>query len=605
MVREAPTRLGSRLDGSAAGGARLQVLPGGDRPSAMAGDPRDAGGLGLAVAVSLVPEPTYRVRAQVMTTGVNDPVVDGLRRQRHRRPRAPGHRAARLHRLVQACASRRPTPTRPISEGDVFRVAGRVQPRRPEQHQQRRRAVPGLDRPGGRRLDGQHLRPDLRRAARGDGPRGPPQTKQRLQALLVRDRGPDRRHAQQPIAEIEAQLAAGEGDPTTVLAQREAGREELQPALEPLQQQVSEIRRTLGSLNLGVELAAGGGAEVLSPAWRPRHPGQPERAAEPGDRSRSFGLFLGIALAFVRDYFDDSVKSKEMVERVTGVSTLGLIPKVDRAAPSVVTVAHPTAPGGRGVPPRSARRSSSSASSARCGSCRSPARRPARARRWWRSTWPSRSPRRATGSCWWAATCGGPAWRRSSTSRSRPGSPAVLIGDVTLPQAIQPASAVPNLSVLPAGLPAAQPVGAAQRRAGPAPDRRAGPDLRRGGHRLPAGAAGDRLAGAGPHGRHDAAGHVGEQDLQAQPRPGRSSCCARSTPRWRARCSTACRRTTRSAASPTATRRCQAARSRRGERPTGQSDGRPPATARRWDDEGDPDAEWDGGADPGVTAVQT
>ena len=31
--------------------------------------------VGIAVAWSVIPEPTYRVRAQVMTTGVNDPVA--------------------------------------------------------------------------------------------------------------------------------------------------------------------------------------------------------------------------------------------------------------------------------------------------------------------------------------------------------------------------------------------------------------------------------------------------------------------------------------------------------------------------------------------------
>ena len=31
--------------------------------------------LGVAVAMSIIPEPTYRVRAQLLTTGVNDPVA--------------------------------------------------------------------------------------------------------------------------------------------------------------------------------------------------------------------------------------------------------------------------------------------------------------------------------------------------------------------------------------------------------------------------------------------------------------------------------------------------------------------------------------------------
>ncbi len=81
---------------------------------------------------------------------------------------------------------------------------------------------------------------------------------------------------------------------------------------------------------------------MLSPAWVPDTPVSPNIPLNLAI-GLVFGLFLGLALAFVRDYFDDSVKTKETVERVTGVSTLGLIPKVGGGS-DLVTVTHPTAP---------------------------------------------------------------------------------------------------------------------------------------------------------------------------------------------------------------------------------------------------------------------
>jgi capsular exopolysaccharide synthesis family protein len=59
------------------------------------------------------------------------------------------------------------------------------------------------------------------------------------------------------------------------------------------------------------------------------------------------GILGGIALAFARDYADDSVKSKEESERLTGLPTLGLIPKVARRKESktaLISLDGPTSP---------------------------------------------------------------------------------------------------------------------------------------------------------------------------------------------------------------------------------------------------------------------
>ena len=132
--------------------------------------------LGIAVAVSLIPEPEYRVRAQVLTTGVNDPVsmifgnnnAGDLNRQATSQlafltsSRMRFKAAERLQRLA-------------VQGRGVQGVGAARRHRRQRQHLQRRRAVAGVDRPGGRGHDGQRLRPDLRRAARERRPRAPDQ----------------------------------------------------------------------------------------------------------------------------------------------------------------------------------------------------------------------------------------------------------------------------------------------------------------------------------------------------------------------------------------------------------------------------------------------
>ena len=279
------------------------------------------------------------------------------------------------------------------------------------------------------------------------------QTKQRLNALLSETEA-QIAETLTPVADLEAQLAAGEGDPTTVLARIEAVREQLQPALDPLQQQASEIRRTLGSLNLGVELAAGGGAEVLSPAWAPDTPVSPN---VPLNLIIGLvaGLFFGIVLAFVRDYFDDSIKTKETVDRVTGVSTLGLIPKVPGGS-EVVTISNPTAPAAEAFRLlRTSVKFLAVERQVRVVQVTSPS--PGEGK-----TLVAVNLAIAFAQAGDRVVLVGGDLRRPRMEEVldvplTPGLTAVLIGDVTLPQAIQPASAVPNLSVLPAGYPPPNP----------------------------------------------------------------------------------------------------------------------------------------------------
>ncbi len=91
-----------------------------------------------------------------------------------------------------------------------------------------------------------------------------------------------------------------------------------------------------------------GGAQLVTPAAVPVSPFKPtpRRTAVMG---LLVGLLLGAGLAFLRDYLDDSVKSKDDLARVVGgLPNLALVPPVpgwkDRAKPLVVSTTDPKSP---------------------------------------------------------------------------------------------------------------------------------------------------------------------------------------------------------------------------------------------------------------------
>jgi tyrosine-protein kinase len=411
-------------------------------------------GLGLAVAASLIPEPTYRVRAQVMTTGTNDPValVFGANGTGDLERQATGQLAfigSSKMRLAAANAYSGDLPdsevfdveTAQVNRGDPNSTSSIVE-----------LSLDSTDPVAAATLVNTYAETyvELREAQDREDLLD---TKQRLNALLSETEA-QIADVSAPVTEIDQRVATGEGDMAALLAQREATLDQLQPALDPLQEEASEIRRTLGNLNLGVELAAGGGAEVLSPAWVPDTPVNPNVPLNLGI-GLVCGLFLGAVLAFVRDYFDDSVKSKETVDRVTGVSTLGLIPKVATGS-ELVTVSNPTAPAAEAF--RLLRTSVKFLGvdrQVRVVQVTSPS--PGEGK-----TLVSVNLAVAFAQSGDRVVLVGGDLRRPRMEEMldvplTPGLTAVLIGDVTLPQAIQTAASVPNLSVLPAGYPPPNP----------------------------------------------------------------------------------------------------------------------------------------------------
>jgi polysaccharide biosynthesis transport protein len=410
--------------------------------------------VGVAVAMSLIPEPTYRVRAQVMTTGVNDPVamIFGANTSGDLNRQATSQLAFLTSSKMRLAVANAYSGS--LSDGEIFRVSA-TEVRQGDGNETSsivELTLVSTDPVEAATLVNtyaetyQEMRESIDRENLLD-------TKQRLQALLSELEAQIARE-QAPLAEVDQKLAAQSGDPAFLVAQRESILQGLQPTLEPLQAQASQIRSTLGDLNLGVELSSGGGAEVLSGAWVPDTPVNPNVPLNLAI-GLVFGLFLGAALAFVRDYFDDSVKTKEMVDRVTGVSTLGLIPKIDGGS-DLVTVTHPTAPAAEAFRLlRTSVKFLAVERQVRVVQVTSPS--PGEGK-----TMVAVNLAVAFAQAGDRVVLVGGDLRRPRMEEVldvslTPGLTAVLIGDVTLPQAIQSAADVPNLSVLPAGYPPPNP----------------------------------------------------------------------------------------------------------------------------------------------------
>jgi capsular exopolysaccharide synthesis family protein len=410
--------------------------------------------LGVAVAVSLIPEPQYRVSAQVLTTGVNDPVamVFGANNTGDLNRQAASQAAylrssAMRFQVVSAYEGSLP-------KSDVFKVG--VTPIQTDNDQQTSSVVElslvSPDPVAAATLVNVYATTYVEQREAIDRERLS-STRQQLQALLAETTAQiDAIKA--PVDELDRQISEPGGDDTTLFAQRQAKLAELAPELEPLQAEATRIRGILGDVGLGVELAAGGGAEVLSIAGAPDTPVSPNLPLNLAI-GLVFGLFLGAAAAFIRDYFDDSVKNKETIDRVTGVSTLGLIPKLDGAT-DLVTVTHPNAPAAEAFRLlRTSVKFLAVERQVRVVQVTSPS--PGEGK-----TMVAVNLAVAFAQSGDRVVLVGGDLRRPHMEEVldvplTPGLTAVLIGDVTLPQAIQTADGVPNLSVLPAGYPPPNP----------------------------------------------------------------------------------------------------------------------------------------------------
>ena len=129
--------------------------------------------------------------------------------------------------------------------------------------------------------------------------------------------------------------------------QREAKNAELSPRISSLLSVQTTFKSTLDKLQVDAALKSGG-VQLVSPASLPTAPVRPtpERNAVLG---LSVGLMFGIALAFLFEHLDDSIKSKDDLESTLGnVTVLGVIPAVaswkNRAESRLVSKDEPSSP---------------------------------------------------------------------------------------------------------------------------------------------------------------------------------------------------------------------------------------------------------------------
>jgi succinoglycan biosynthesis transport protein ExoP len=124
-------------------------------------------------------------------------------------------------------------------------------------------------------------------------------------------------NVQTQINAVQNQInTAPSGQQASLLTQLSA----LQTQLVPLQNQASQYQ-FLASLN-------NGGGQVVGPATVPTKPADPKPITN-GALAFVVGLVVGIGIALVLEYYDESIRTKEDLERVTrGLPTLGLIPSI-------------------------------------------------------------------------------------------------------------------------------------------------------------------------------------------------------------------------------------------------------------------------------------
>lgn len=117
--------------------------------------------------------------------------------------------------------------------------------------------------------------------------------------------------------------------------------------VDDLVQQQGTFKQQLSQIQVDAAVSPGE-AQLVSPATIPNSPVSP-RPARDIVLAVLAGLMLGVGAAFALEYFDDSVKSRDDLDRaLVGVPNIGLIPEVpgwkDRDKPVLVTLTDPASP---------------------------------------------------------------------------------------------------------------------------------------------------------------------------------------------------------------------------------------------------------------------
>jgi len=94
-----------------------------------------------------------------------------------------------------------------------------------------------------------------------------------------------------------------------------------------LESEASTLRTALSNLMITADLGGGGGARILHNAEVPARPFEPNVQGN-AILGGAFGLLFGLGLALLLDSLDNSVKSKDQLELLTGVANLSAVPAI-------------------------------------------------------------------------------------------------------------------------------------------------------------------------------------------------------------------------------------------------------------------------------------
>lgn len=99
--------------------------------------------------------------------------------------------------------------------------------------------------------------------------------------------------------------------------------------VQALQTRISTYTAQLDNLQVAGNLTQTGGAQIVSAAETPTSPVSPTPRRD-GLVALFVGLILGVGLAFLREYLDDTIKSKDDVDAALGgLSVLTIVPRVE------------------------------------------------------------------------------------------------------------------------------------------------------------------------------------------------------------------------------------------------------------------------------------
>lgn len=131
-----------------------------------------------------------------------------------------------------------------------------------------------------------------------------------------------------PLNDLSNKIQAATDDKTRqgLTAQRTALGVQLQPALTPLQNQLTFYQQQLDKVTLSAGVQQAGTLDLLVPATASVSPISPKPVRNAA-LALIVGLLFGVGIALLLEYLDDSIRSRETLEGLSGLPVVGIIPR--------------------------------------------------------------------------------------------------------------------------------------------------------------------------------------------------------------------------------------------------------------------------------------